>query len=122
MIRRQTWVATLRLLAACDVLLDQDPPFPMSYGGLSVEAACFKVPVVTRVYPECRVWLERFTGMKSPFITWGSDEDLLERVYQLTEHPEIRQDFGNRMYRWCKRIHDERSVVERFFKIVEEMD
>jgi len=122
MIRRQTWVATMKILSSCDVLLDQDPPWPIAYGGISVEASCFKIPVVTRIDSDCKLWLEKETGLKSPFITWGDDDDLLERVFQLTEKPEVRREFGNRVYRWCKSLHDERPVVERFMRIVEEMN
>lgn len=122
MIRRQTWVATLKILSACDVLLDQDPPWPIAYGGISVEAACFKLPVITRIDGDCKLWLEKETRMKSPFITWGDDDDLLERVFMLTKQPELRREFGLRAYRWCKKLHDERPVVDKFMNILEEMN
>jgi len=122
MIRRQTWVATLKILSACDVLLDQDPPWPMAYGGLTVEASVFKLPVVTRMNPDCQEWLLKKTGLKTPFITWGDDEDLLQRLVYLTEHPEVRAEYGRKAYQFCKELHDERVVVERFFKILEEMN
>jgi len=30
--------------------------------------------------------------------------------------------FGNLNYKYCKALHDEKPVVERFWQIVEEMD
>lgn len=121
-IRRQTWYYTLRTLASCDVLLDQDPPWPTGYGALAVEAACFKLPIVTRLSYEAIEHLKELTGLKSPFITWVDDEDLLGRLVHLAEHSETRRMLGLEAYKFCKAIHDEKPVVERFFKIIEEMN
>ena len=122
-IRQQPWVTCLRMIASADVLLDQDPPFqPVSYGGITIEASIFKLPVITKIDPRCIAWYQHELGMSTPFITWNSEEELLERVYRLATNEKLRHVFGDACYTFCKALHDEQAGVERFFKIVEAMD
>jgi len=121
-IRNQPWVGCLSLLRDVDVYFDQDPPFISSYGTLSVECSVFHIPVVTKITSEVTSIIKRETNLKSPFITFSTDDDLMAKAYMLAENPKLRRTFGNKMYRYCKMIHDEKPVVERFLKILDAMD
>ena len=122
-IRKQAWASCLTMLSGADVLLDQNPPFPFGgYGAISIEASIFKSPVVTKMDPRCIKWLKEKTGLDSPFITFKDEEELATRVYHLATDEKLRRMFGNLAYKFCKALHDEKPVVERFFKIIEEMN
>lgn len=121
-VRGQPWVSCLKALASADVLLDQDPPFPEAYGAISVEASIFKMPVVTRIDPDAATKLKELTGWDHPFIQWKDDDDLLEKIYKLGTDPKLRRYLGQKAYDFAKAIHDEKPVVDRFMKIVDEID
>lgn len=121
-IRQQPWFTCLKSIARSDVLFDQDPPFPVGYGGITIEAAIFRLPVVTKIDPRCVAWLKRETGMASPFVTFDGEEDLQEKVLQLAVNAKLRRLLGDMTYKFCKKIHDEKPVVERFMKILDGMN
>jgi hypothetical protein len=120
-VRQQTWHATLGIIAKSDVLLDQAPPFPTAYGALSVEAGIFRLPSFSQVAPECRDFIKRHTGLNTPQIAFNDDEDLFKKVTAIATDAELRHEWGNRNYEYCKQLHDEKPVVDRFLKIVEAM-
>lgn len=121
-ISNRPWRSCLSLIAGSDVLLDQAPPFPVGYGAISIEASIFKIPVVTKVSPECIDWIKEHTGLDSPFVTFNDEEELLARIYRLAVDPKLRRILGQLNYKFCKAIHDERPVVERFMRILDEMN
>ena len=120
-IKMQTWATTLRGLSVSDVLLDQAPPFPTAYGALSVEAGIFRVPSFSRVSVEAQQWIKQKTGLNTPYITFGDEAELLERVLRISTDDKMRQEFGKMNYEYCKALHDEKPVVDKFFKILESM-
>jgi hypothetical protein len=120
-IRQQPWVTTLSILARSDVLYDQAPPFPTAYGALSVEAGIFHLPSFSQVASACRSFIERHTGLKTPHIVFTDDEDLYEKTVLIASDERIRREFGELNYQFCKQLHDEKPVVDRFLKIVEGM-
>ena len=120
-VRQQTWISTLGVLSRSDVLFDQAPPFPTAYGALSVEAGIFKLPSFSQVAPECRAFIKAQTGLDTPYITFSDEEMLYERVVALANDPELRRKYGELNYNYCRQLHDEKPVVDRFFKIVEAM-
>jgi len=121
-IRQRPWYSCLSMLARSDVVFDQDPPFPAAYGGITIEAAIFRLPVVSKVDPDCAAWMKRETGLDMPLVSFDGEEELQEKVLQLAVNTKARRLVGNMTYRFCKAIHDERPVVERFFKIIDGMD
>jgi len=120
-IRNQTWFRCLRLLSNVDLYFDQNTPFICGYGMSSVEASIFKTPCFTRMFPEVIQLIKQKTGFDSPFITFTGEEDLLAKVLKLMEDSSLRRMFGNLTYKYCKAVHDEKPVVKRFLKIVEDM-
>jgi len=120
-VRQLPWVSTLNVLAHSDVLYDQAPPFPTAYGALSVEAAIFRLPSFSQVAPECRAFIKRHTGLDTPYITFSDDEDLFRKTVALATDVKIRRMFGDMNYAYCKQLHDEKPVVDRFMRIVEAM-
>jgi hypothetical protein len=120
-VRQQTWISTLGVLARSDVLYDQAPPFPTAYGALSVEAGIFHVPSFSQVAPECRDFIKRQTGLKTPYIVFTDEEDLFNKTVSLASDERLRKEFGELNFNYCKQLHDEKPVVDRFLKIVEGM-
>jgi len=121
-VKQQPWVTTLGILAGSDVLFDQAPPFPTAYGALSVEAAVFKLPSFSQVAPECRQFIRRETGLDTPFIVFTDEEDLLDKTVLMARDAGLRRCFGLLNYKYCHALHDEKPVVDRFLRIVEEMN
>jgi len=121
-VKQQPWVTTLGILAGSDVLFDQAPPFPTAYGALSVEAAVFKLPSFSQVAPECRQFIRRETGLDTPFIVFTDEEDLLDKTVLMARDAGLRRRFGLLNYKYCHALHDEKPVVDRFLRIVEEMN
>jgi hypothetical protein len=120
-VKMQTWATTLSILSQTDVLYDQAPPFPTAYGALSVEAGIFKVPSFSRIAPEAQAWIKRKTGLDTPYITFGDENDLFQKTVRLATDEKLRRTFGKMNYNYCKALHDEAPVVNRFLKIVEAM-
>ena len=120
-IRQQPWVTTLSIIAHSDVMLDQAPPFPTAYGALSVEAGIFGLPSFSQVAPACRAFIERHTGLKTPHIVFTDEEDLYQKVALIARDAHLRQHYGKLNYDYCRQLHDEKPVVDRFFTIVEKM-
>lgn len=120
-VRQQTWHGTLGVLSRTDVLFDQAPPFPTAYGALSVEAGIFRVPSFSQVDPECRAFIERHTGLKTPYIVFAEEEDLFKKTVLMAKDSKLRKHYGNLNYDYCKQLHDEKPVVNRFFDIVGHM-
>lgn len=121
-IRNQPWFSCLQSISRSDVLLDQDPPFPVGYGAISIEAAIFHVPVITNIDPRCALWIKQKTGLTTPFVRFSDEDDLMKRIYTLVRDHKLRRKLGQLNYSYCKKLHDEKPVVERFMKIVEEMN
>ena len=120
-IRQVPWVSTLGVLARSDVLFDQAPPFPSAYGALSVEASIFKLPSFSQVDPACREFIMRQTGLKTPCIIFSDEADLFRKVVTLADSKKLREEFGEASYEYGRALHDEKPVVDRFLKIVEDM-
>lgn len=121
-VKQQPWIATLGILSKSDVLYDQAPPFPTAYGALSVEAGIFHLPSFSQVAPECRAFIKRQTGLDTPHIVFSDEEDLFKKTVALASDERLRREFGEANYRYCRQLHDEKPVVDRFMKIVDEID
>lgn len=120
-VRQQSWATTLSVLARSDVLLDQAPPFPTAYGALSVEAAIFRLPSFSQVAPECRAFIKRRTGLDTPYIVFVDEEDLFKKIVIIASDEKLRRHYGQLNYDYCRQLHDEKPVVDRFMRIVEDM-
>lgn len=119
-VRQQTWVTTLNIISKAHVLYDQAPPFPTTYGALSVEAAIFRLPSFSQVHPWCRDFFKRYTGLDTPLITFKDDEDLFKKTVALASDEKLRRQFGDLNYHYCRQIHDEKPVVDRLMHIIDE--
>lgn len=122
-IRRQPWANVLRALPDIDVMFDRNPPPDIGpgYGNVSVEAAIFKKPTVTKLNKEMVQLIKTHTGFDNPFVTFKDEDDLTDKVFQLAQNEKLRRMLGELAYKYCKAVHDEKPVAERFLKIVEEM-
>jgi len=125
-IRRQPWVQVLRQLPTVDVLFDQDWPKEIApdgpYGCISIEASIFHKPVITSLTQKVIDLIKTETGLDSPFITFKDEDDLLGKAYRLAEDEELRHTFGELTYNYCKAVHDEKPVVDKFMRIIGEMN
>jgi len=118
----QPWDSCLRFLSKADVYFDADAPFEYAYGAVSVEASIFHTPVVTKLSQPVIDRIHKETGLKSPFITFVDEDDLLVKAFHLGRDAGVRSQFGKLTYQYCKAVHDEKPVADRFIKIIEEMD
>ena len=87
-----------------------------------MEAGVFHVPSFSQVDPECRAFIERHAGLKTPYIVFVDEEDLFKKTVLLAKDAELRKHYGDLNYEYCRRLHDEKPVVDRFMQIVKSMD
>lgn len=118
-VKQMPWATTLSTIAKCDVLYDQAPPFPTTYGALSVEAAIFRLPSFSQVAPECRDFFFRHTGLRTPNIVFSSPDDLLDKTIALATDEKLRREMGEANHRFCRQVHDEKPVVDRLMGIID---
>jgi hypothetical protein len=121
-IQNTPWDACLRMIAGSDIMFDNC--ILGIYGLVAVEAAIFKLPVVCKIDPFVADVMEKESGLRQPFIQWPDEDSLRTQTFMMcdqTHGTEIRAKFGALAYRYCKRMHDDKPVVDRFIKIVEDM-
>lgn len=121
-VKNQPWDSCLRFLSHADVYFDSNAPFEYAYGAVSVEASIFRIPVVTKLSNTVIQKIKELTGLKSPFITFTDEDDLYPRAFRLGADAKLRRKFGKMTYEYCRAVHDEKPVAERFLKIVDGMD
>jgi len=119
-IKNMPWTSCLRELSRCNILYDQY--VTGAYGMVSVEAAIFKTAVFCRLEPKVHAMMEAESGLHQPFIQWETDDDLRTQSFMLVDNVKLQKKFGKMAYDYCKRIHDEKPVTDRFLKIVDGMD
>jgi len=119
------WAEALRLISRLDLFFDQW--MSGAYGMSSVEASIFKIPVVCRLEPSVAKVMEKESGVPQPFIQFSDYEtgdDLRTTTFMLCDGKKgekLRETFGKMCYDYCKAVHNEKPVAERFLKIVGEM-
>jgi len=121
-IQNTPWDACLRMIASSDVMFDSC--ILGIYGLVAVEAAIFRLPVVCRIDPFVADVMEKESGLRQPFIQWPDEDSLRTQTLMMCdpEHgPRIRAKLGNLAYRYCKKMHDDKPIAERFLRIVGEM-
>jgi len=117
-ITNQAWDSCIRTMSSLDLFFDQ--ALLGSYGLAAVEASIFKIPVFCYISEKTASAMEELSGCENPFIQWKDEDELIERIYYLCEHPEEKVKFGSSAYRYCQLVHDEKPGAERFIKAVSE--
>jgi hypothetical protein len=121
-IQNMPWDACLRMMSGCSILFDSC--ILGIYGLVAVEASIFRLPVICRIDPFVAEVMEKESGLRQPFIQWPDEDGLRTQTFMLCDPahgPEIRKQFGDLGYRYCKRMHDDKPVAERFLRIVNAM-
>jgi hypothetical protein len=110
------WDACLRKIAEFDVSLGEAVLGVMQL--TQVEAAIFKIPVVSLLTPETRALYKKFVGSEPPVVSWKNRVDLEDKLYLLVERGDVRRLLGLQMYEYAKKLHDEEAVVNRYLDIL----
>jgi len=118
-IQNQPWDSCLRSMAGMNIFYDQC--ILGAYGTAAVEASIFKMPVVCTITPDVAEIMERESGVSQPFIQFETEEQLEHISLKLLETPSLRKRFGKGCYEYCKAMHDEKPVADRFLNIVSGM-
>jgi hypothetical protein len=118
-IQNMTWDNCLRAMSTIDVYYDQC--VIGAYGMAAVEAAVFGAAVFCKLNTQVMDVIEAETGFKNPFIQWETEAEIRERSARLVADKDLRLHFGKIAHDYCKAVHDEDVVAEKFLKIVEAM-
>jgi len=110
------WDACLRKVSTFDVALGEAVLGVMQL--TQVEAAIFKIPVVSLLTPETRDLYKKLVGEAPPVVSWKNHADLEEKLYLLAERADVRKMLGNQIYEYAKKLHDEEAVVHRYLSIL----
>jgi hypothetical protein len=111
------WDSCIRTMSTLDIFLDQ--ALLGAYGMAAVEASIFKIPIFAYISPKCEGYMEG-SGIANPFLQWKDEDELIERIYYLCEHPVERKKFGEQVYNYCKVMHDEKPGVKRFIEALKD--
>lgn len=115
MIINSSWDACMRKMSGFDVLLGDAKPGVMQL--TQVEAAIFKIPVVSLLRRETVELYKKLVGAPPPVVSWRDTVDLEEKLYALAERPDVRKLLGSQMYDYARKLHDEEAVVHRYLSI-----
>ena len=110
------WDACLRRMSRFDVVLDE--AVLGTYGLTTVEAAIFKLPVVSLLTRETAKLYKELAGEAPPLVTWRDQGDLEEKLYVLAERPDVRAELGQQVHDYMLKIHDEPAIVQRYLNII----
>lgn len=110
------WDACLRKMSHFDVLLGEAKLGVMQL--TQVEAAIFKIPVVSLLTSETVALYKKLAGAPPPVVVWKDQVDLEEKLYALVERRDVRVLLGRKMFDYAKKLHDEPAVVKRYLEIV----
>lgn len=112
-IKGHSWDSCLRMISQVDIFLDQAKLG--AYGTAAVEASIFKIPTLCLIDETVGKHIQQLTGLDQPFITFTDENDLAEKLFTLSHRPDLRNMFGEKQFEYCRKVHDEKPVVERFF-------
>lgn len=118
-IQNVPWDSCLRTMGQSDIFFDQCKLG--AYGMAAVEASIFKIPVFCLLDDGVLEIMELESEIKNPFIQWTSEDMLAERIISLLANKNVRKELGTRAYEYCKKMHDEKPIVQRLIKIINEM-
>jgi len=118
-IQNMSWDSCLSAMSNMDIYYDQH--IIGAYGLASVEASVFKAAVFCKLSTQVLDIIKKETGIANPFIQWETEDEIRERSFALVKDEKIRRRFGTIAFNYCKAVHDEAPVAERFLKIVEGM-
>lgn len=116
-IQNQSWDSCLSNMARTSIYYDQY--LVGAYGMASVEASIFKAAVFCKLNSQVLDVIRAETKMNNPFIQWETEEELRERSFALVKDAKLRAKFGEIAYKYCKAVHDEQPVADRFVKLLE---
>jgi hypothetical protein len=63
--------------------------------------------------------MEKESGLPQPFIQWLDQDELRTQSFMLVQEPKLQRKFGDMAQAYCRKMHDDLNVAERFMKIVE---
>jgi len=116
MIINSSWDACLRKMSGFSVLLGEAR---LGVTQLTqVEAAVFKIPVVSLLTQETAGLYKKLVGEVPPVVTWKDESDLQEKLYMLAERPDVRHLLGQDIHDYLVKLHDEQPVVDRYLEIL----
>jgi len=112
-----TWDMCMRRIGMSDVMLGDAKLGIIQL--TAVEAAIFRVPVVSLLTPETRQMYVDQVGEAPPFVSWNSIGDLIDKINVLTEKPDVRKILGQQIHDYLQPLHDERPVVDKYLGLIE---
>ncbi|MDX1436999.1 MAG: glycosyltransferase, partial [Anaerolineales bacterium] len=95
--------------AACDIGVDQ--VLYGWHGKVSIELMAMGKPAVCYIDPELAPYRQDL-----PIVN-ASPKDLTEKLKQLVEHPELRQNLGERGKSYAEKYHGVKSIVDQCLEI-----
>jgi hypothetical protein len=111
------WDTCLRMLTQVNVLYDQ---FILGgYGMISVEASVFGAACFCNLAPRVCDVMEKESGLPQPFIQWNNEDELRTQSFMLAQEPDLQHKFGAMTTQYCRKMHDDVNVAERFMRILE---
>ena len=116
MIINSSWDACMRKMSHFDVLLGEAKLGVMQL--TQVEAAIFKIPVVSLLRRETAELYKKLVGGAPPVVSWRDTVDLEEKLYALVERPDVRKLLGSQMCDYARKLHDEQAVVNRYLDVL----
>ena len=125
------WDACIRKTASFDIALASASIFPIGqkegeepksygcgYGLVAVEAGIFKIPVISLFTDSDGERYRHEAGEVPPIISWEGNDDLLEKMFILSQQARMRHELGRRLHNFMVKFHDEKPVVDRYLRLI----
>jgi len=111
----------MRRKALADIYYDEIEPSPF-YGVNAIEAGALEKAVICNMAPYAQRYMKRLykkEGIKCPFIVATNSKQLKHALRKLLKNREYQIERGKAGLKYVRKMHDEKTCVKRFMRIVE---
>ncbi len=104
----------LSIKATCDICIDQvGGKFGgTGYGKSGLESLAMGIPTITNMTEDYQSFLK-----ENPFVVANNKKELKEKIIELIDNKNLREEIGRKSIQWLKKYHSYESVNKRLLEL-----
>lgn len=104
----------LSIKATCDICIDQvGGKFGgTGYGKSGLESLAMGIPTITNMTEEYQAFLK-----ENPFVVANNEKELKEKLIELIDNKNLREEIGHKSIEWLKKYHSYDSVNKKLLEL-----
>lgn len=104
----------LNIKATCDICIDQVGGIfgGTGYGKSGLESIAMGIPTITNMTESYQSFLK-----DNPFVVANNETQLREKLIELIDNKNLREEIGKRGINWLRKYHSYKSVNEQLLKL-----